>query len=553
MPTFDDVLEDIGQFGLYQKQLFFIMCFISAVFCPIYVGIVFLGFVPNFRCSNPAVEELSSKCGWTFEEEMNYTISLLDESSDVSYYSQCFQHDLDWNWTSLTCGDPISNNTASGSKNVTITSCTNGWVYDTTGSSVVTEFNLVCDDSWKLDLFQSFVNVGFFLGSIYIGYLADRFGRKPCLLIALLITAVFGVLVAFAPSYPWLITFRFVQGLVSKGAWLSGYILVAEYVGLDHRRTVGIVYQVAFTVGLLVFAGVAYILPNWRWLQLAVTLPNFVFLTYYWCVPESPRWLLSQNRKDEAKVIIEQIAKKNKKPVPDTLQNLTGDKVTDDKQVPSFADLVRTPQIRKHTLILMYIWFTCAVVYQGLIMHMGSTGENIYLDFFISAMVEFPSAFIIIVTVDRIGRRYPWSVGCFITGLASLITAFIPEGLQWLKVTLGCVSRMGITLSYEMICLVNAELYPTFIRNLGIMVCSSMCDLGGIITPFVVYRLAHIWRELPLIVFAVLATLSGVLVLLLPETKGHALPESIEDVENLHKISNVNKTKVTYLEVKTKG
>ncbi|KAM3931573.1 solute carrier family 22 member 2 [Leptodactylus fuscus] len=532
MTSFDDILEDIGQFGLFQRQMFFIMCLISAVFTPIYVGIVFLGFVPGFRCSNHAVEELSTKCGWSLEEELNYTVPLLDDSTQTS---QCLQYDIDWNRTSMSCIDPLRNLTIPGYSNVTLIRCTNGWVYDTTGSSIVTEFNLVCDDAWKLDLFQSFVNLGFFLGSMFIGYISDRFGRKPCLLTSLLITAVFGVLVAFAPTYPWLVTFRFIQGLVSKGTWLSAYVLVAEFVGLDHRRTVGIVYQVAFTVGLLALAGVAYGIPNWRWLQLAVTLPNFVFLTYYWCVPESPRWLISQNRKKEADAIIRQIAKKNKKAVPDALQNLTEKEEIGDKMVPSFADLVRTPRIRKYTFILMYIWFSCAVIYQGLIMHMGSTSSNIYFDFFISALVEFPAAIIIIVTVDRIGRRYPWSVACIITGLACLITAFIPEGFPGLHIALGCVSRMGITLSYEMICLVNAELYPTFIRNLGVMVCSSMCDLGGTITPFLVYRLANIWKELPLIVFAVIGIISGILVLLLPETKGRALPETIEEAENLHR------------------
>ncbi|KAM9315634.1 solute carrier family 22 member 2-like [Gastrophryne carolinensis] len=534
MTSFDDVLEDIGQFGLFQKMIFFLTCLISAVFSPIYVGIVFLGFVPNFRCSVPSADEISIKCGWTPDEKINYTVPRQD-NADAMHYSQCLQYNVDWNSTSFTCTDLLWNFTTSRDNNISVTSCTNGWTYDTTGSSIVTEFNLVCDDAWKLDLFQSFVNLGFFFGSLFIGYIADRFGRKPCLLISLLITAIFGVLVAFAPTYPWLVTFRFIQGLVSKGCWLSGYILVAEFVGLEHRRTVGIVYQAAFTVGLVALAGVAYILPNWRWLQLAVTLPNFAFLSYYWCVPESPRWLLSQNRKDEATKIIHQIAKKNKKPIPKTLQTLTTNEDTGDKQVPSFTDLVKTPQIRKHTLILMYTWFTCAIVYQGLIMHMGSAAENLYFDFFISALVEFPAAFIIIVTVDRIGRRYPWAVGCIVTGLTCLVTAFIPDGLNWLRVTLGCISRMGITLSYEMICLVNAELYPTFIRNLGIMVCSSMCDFGGTITPFIVYRLANIWKELPLIVFAVFAVLSGVLVLLLPETRGQNLPETIEEVENLHK------------------
>lgn len=108
---------------------------------------------------------------------------------------------------------------------------------------------------------------------------------------------------------------------------------------------------------------------------------------------------------------------------------------------------------------------------------------------------------------------------------------------------------MGITMAYEMVCLVNAELYPTFIRNLGVLVCSSMCDVGGIITPFLVYRLTGIWHELPLVVFAVVGLVAGGLVLLLPETKGKALPETIEEAENMQR-SRKNKEKIIYLQVK---
>lgn len=552
MPTFDDLLEHIGEFNLFQKQTFFILCFISAAFSPVYVGVVFFGFVPQHRCRSPGVAELSARCGWSVEEEILFTVPGLDGANESLFESQCRRYDVDWNDTSVSCTNPLSDRAIHNRSHIQLSTCEDGWVYSTSGSSVVTEFDLVCGDAWKLDLLQSCVNLGFFIGSLCIGYISDRFGRKPCLLITILINAAFGMLMAVAPYYTLVVIFRAIQGLVSKGCWLSAYILIAEFVGLNQRKIVGIVYQMAFTVGLIILSGMAYAIPHWRYLQIAVTIPNFFFLLYYWCVPESPRWLISQNRQDEALAIIEHIAKKNRRKLPPDFERLQPEDAVceNEKQVPSFMDLFRTPQIRKYTFILMYIWFTCAVLYQGLIMHMGIAGGDIYFDFFISALVEFPSAIIILMTVDRFGRRYPWAIGTLLAGIACLINAFIPPGLDWLKVTMAYLSRMGITLCYEMICLVNAELYPTFIRNLGIMVCSSMCDLGGIITPFIVYRLAGIWHELPLIVFAVTGVIAGGLVFVLPETKGKTLPETIEEAENLHKQKKIKAETITYLEVK---
>ncbi|KAF7253519.1 Solute carrier family 22 member 2 [Varanus komodoensis] len=582
MQNLDDILEHIGEFDLYQKRAFFLVCLLSAAFAPIYVGVVFLGFIPEHRCLSPGVAELSSRCGWTLEEELNHTIP-----RGESFTHQCRRYDVDWNATELSCTDPLESFTEHGNRSISLTTCQDGWLYDSSVQSIVSEFDLVCEYSWKLDVFQACVNAGFFIGSVYIGYIADRFGRKASLLINTLVTSIAGVLVSIAPNYLWSVIFRFIQGLVSKGSWTAGYILITEIVGPAYRRTVAILYQAAFAVGLLALDALAYAIPHWRWLQLTITLPMFLFMLYYWCLPESPRWLISQGQNGRAMQIVDDIAKKNGKVVPTQFEeerplmpfwgagedageylvalkqwnrqaqsiNLEEESKEDPNLSPSLMDLVRTPRMRKYTLILMYNWFTSAVMYQGLIMHLGIAADNVYLDFLYAGLVEFPAAIILLLTIERVGRRYPWAAASLMAGIACLVAAFIPEGklisgclkimyhcllayfldMYWLKVTVSCLGRLGTTMAFEMVCFVNTELYPTFLRNLGVMVCSSLCDFGGIISPFVVYRLAEIWDQLPLIVFAVVGLIAAGSVLLLPETKGRTLPETIEDVENFHR------------------
>lgn len=69
-----------------------------------------------------------------------------------------------------------------------------------------------------------------------------------------------------------------------------------------------------------------------------------------------------------------------------------------------------------------------SVLYQGLIMHMGLAGSDLYLGFFYSALMEFPAALAILLTIDRIGRRYPWAGSNMVAGAACLASAFIPDG-----------------------------------------------------------------------------------------------------------------------------
>uniref|UniRef100_A0A669B2K7 Solute carrier family 22 member 3 n=1 Tax=Oreochromis niloticus TaxID=8128 RepID=A0A669B2K7_ORENI len=538
MTTFDDILEEAGKFGRCQKRIFILLCMVSMPWAGVYVGIVFQGFTPDHWCRDPAVVERREACGWNLTESRRLTVPL-DNSSGQQ--SSCEQYEVDWNATELTC----DNQELEDLSRTPTTSCKHGWEYDYEGRrSFVTEFDLVCSNAWLVDMFQATLNVGFLVGSIAIGYLADRFGRKMSFLISNLLNGVAGILVAVAPNYISLLVFRTLYGFGVKGGWVAGYVLITEIVGVEFRRTVGVIYQMFFSVGILILPLLAYYITDWRWLQVVITIPYILFLSYYWFIPESPRWLLSQNQNSKAVKITEGMAKENKMTLSKNIKVATLKDDNADSTTASFMDLIRTPNMRKHTFILSYNWFTSAVVYQGLIMRLGILGGNVYIDFLISGLVEFPAAFLILFTIERIGRRLPFATANFVAGVSCFITAFIPDSMFWFKTAVACIGRLGITMTFEMVVFVNTELYPTFVRNLGVSVCSTLCDVGGIVAPFLLYRLAVIWLELPLIIFGFLAFLAGGLVLLLPETRGVPLPDTIDDIEFPEKAEQ-------YIQVKT--
>ncbi|XP_069580902.1 solute carrier family 22 member 2-like [Brachyistius frenatus] len=525
MTTFDDILEEAGKFGRCQKRIFALLCMVSMPWAGVYVGIVFQGFTPDHWCRDSAVAERRQACGWSPADSRRLTLPLVNSSGELRQ-SACEQFEVDWNATGLACD---SQELHLGK--TPTTGCREGWEYDYEGRrSFVTEFDLVCSNAWLVDMYQATLNVGFLVGSIAIGYLADRFGRKLSFLMSNLLNGIAGILVAVAPNYVSLLVFRTLYGFGVKGGWVAGYVLITEIVGVEYRRTVGVIYQMFFSVGILLLPLLAYFITDWRWLQVVITVPYILFLSYYWLIPESPRWLLSQNQKSKAVEITKAMAKENKMTLSKNIETLADDNA-DFTTTASFMDLIRTPKMRKHTCILSYNWFTSAVVYQGLIMRLGILGGNVYIDFLISGLVEFPAAFLILFTIERIGRRLPFAAANFVAGASCFITAFIPDSMFWFKTVVACIGRLGITMAFEMVVFVNTELYPTFVRNLGVSVCSTLCDVGGIVAPFLLYRLAVIWLELPLIIFGTLAFLAGGLVLLLPETRGVPLPDTIDDIE----------------------
>lgn len=96
-----------------------------------------------------------------------------------------------------------------------------------------------------------------------------------------------------------------------------------EIVGTQWRAAITVLYQIPFSLGQMSLAGIAYLFRHWQHLQIAITIPSIILLSYWWIVPESPRWLLAVGKQKAACKILEKVAIINKtgnKDIPDTVR-----------------------------------------------------------------------------------------------------------------------------------------------------------------------------------------------------------------------------------------
>lgn len=103
---------------------------------------------------------------------------------------------------------------------------------------------------------------------------------------------------------------RFFQGLASSMFSIS-FVLLLEMTGPKHRVTAGNITAYAFSVGQMIIVGLAYYFRDWRKVQWCLAFYIMPFFIYYWLIPESPRWLLSVGRIDEARRVLVKITRVN--------------------------------------------------------------------------------------------------------------------------------------------------------------------------------------------------------------------------------------------------
>ena len=147
------------------------------------------------------------------------------------------------------------------------------------------------------------------LGSIVFSYLTDRFGRKRLFLITLAVYLVFSFLTAFSWSFWSFAVFRFLAGAGIGGEYSAIYSAVDELIPAKYRGQIALAISGSYWIGALMGSVLSIFLLNpniidqtygWRvafWLGAVLGVGVLLIRRY---IPESPRWLITHGRNEEA-------------------------------------------------------------------------------------------------------------------------------------------------------------------------------------------------------------------------------------------------------------
>ncbi len=326
---------------------------------------------------------------------------------------------------------------------------------------------------------------------------------------------------------------QFMLAFASSAAWLAAWIWVMEALAGKWRIIVGLGTFVFWIVGYVGIAVLVKLLPHWRMSWLAMSLPTLVlFPAYYFLIPESPMWLISHGKVEEARTILSAAARSNGMR---QLSDKHWKKLLESEEESSRNDtsggcslaLISAKNVRIRSLILFYLWFTSSLTYFGLSLN---SADFVIVDVFISfvsyGIVELPAICLSIVAIVAAGRRLPLLL--LLGGASGACVCAALANSKWLSLALAVAGKFCVTCDFYLLHVYTSELYPTPLRHTGLAACSLFARLGGMAAPAVT-AMPHL---LPLAVFGGCSALAVAAAGFLPETKGARLPQTTEESEN---------------------
>ncbi|KAK1571107.1 hypothetical protein Q3G72_012026 [Acer saccharum] len=386
------------------------------------------------------------------------------------------------------------------------------WAWDEIPSkTIVSEWGLQCSNVFLRGLPASSHFAGTLLGLFVLASLADScLGRKKLLLYSCLTMSVTGILTILSNSV-WIYSLlRFIAGFCRATMATSGIILLSEVVGKQWRGRVGTLLFSYFMLGMLFLPAIAYInrRASWKHIYLYVSVPSLVYcLVLLLFAIESPRWLFVQGRGEEAIKVVKKISPVKDKTMLMSLHSLSGyQRPGASSSTANIFSSIKNLFSRKWScqrmLSLMVVSFGTGLVFYGVALGIGNLNFDIYLTGIFNGFV---------------------------------MIAVVGEKLKMIQITLSLATFLCADTALNLILVYSVEMFPTSVRNFAASLARQAVTFGAVLGSLM-NSLGSKNPYLSYGVFGLIVFCCGFFVLILPETRGTSLCDTMDEQERKENI-----------------
>ena len=404
--------------------------------------------------------------------------------------------------------------------------------------------------------------IGCVIGGMIGGYMASRFGRRKSLMIA----AILFIISAIGSSYPEMgfssgnthefitqfIIYRIIGGIGVGLASMLSPMYIAEMAPAERRGSLVSWNQFAVIFGMLIVYFVNYFISlqgseewlsttGWRLMFLSEVIPAVSLLSLLFFIPESPRWLMMNNREREATSIIEKVnngigVTEEVSSIKESLKGSASSKLTT-YGIAVIAIGIALSVFQQFVGINVVLYYAPEIF-----RNMGMGTDAALLQTIIVGLINLSFTTLAIFTVDKFGRKPLMIIGSIgmAVSMFTLGSTFFVESKGVLSLVAMLCYVASFAMSWGPVCWVLlSEIFPNKIRGkaMAIAVASQwvanylvswtfpMMDKSTYLTDMFHGGFSY-W------VYAVMGILSALFMWkFVPETKG----KSLEDMENLFK------------------
>jgi putative MFS transporter len=396
-------------------------------------------------------------------------------------------------------------------------------------------------------VFASITMLGYLLGALLSGYSADRFGRRKSLLISTMLFSIATLLAAFSPNMVVLIVMRGIMGLGLGGALPNSYGALSEYtppiVRGRYAGWVGMIGNFSPPLGALL---TVLVIPIFGWQAIFVGISLISFLSWYtiWrFLPESPRWLASKGRYEEADEIVTQ-AERTFLQQGIELPEIDYEKLSEPTQQEVLKEVGWNALFKKQ-LIKRTIAISAALFAMNLMVYtitnwtptifvLRGMDTTMSIGITVVMLIGAPfGIFLLSLFADKHDRKKGLIVCLLLLAICAYLWSLIPTSNIFALMAVGFV-LCSILYYYSLLaCSVYlGEEFPTEIRMRGSGFAHAVGRLAGIISPYIIAFLLQSYgapavfltNGLILVIAAIIIGICG------EETRGRSLEEINDNI-----------------------